>query len=310
MRSTMLLLALAACGGRASPTPATPPEPAPPATPRSCLLSGAAPCVSPHPVSVLDGVVAWSDELGAYAASHGGDHPHGVTECRWVAELDDVLLCASADTTMMNPLLTRAALFIEVDAGVVDRDDPLYLQFVRIIGGFDLLKDHPDPARPDLLRYYSALYEACARDQTMCDAPAERAMRGMLAQAWEGRDQFVVITFAHRGEFPDDVVISHEILHAQFFTVPAYREVVEAYWAGLDEQVRAQLRETLGQLGYNPKDEELIMNELQAYILMNGAELGRLGDQVELHREPLENALRARGVAPLQTELRPRQPGW
>jgi hypothetical protein len=296
----ILLLVAAGCDRSKNPPPVTPapPEPAPAG---SCLLDGASPCVSAEPISVLDGVLAWSDEIGGKP---------GATECRWVKELDDVLLCASQDTTTMNPLLTRAAMFIEAGTGVVTHDDPRYLAFLARIGGFDLRKDHPDPARPDMLAYHAAVDQACALEQAMCPQEPELAMRRMLDAVWEGRDRFVVITFARHGEFPDDVVVSHEILHAQFFTQPAYREVVEAHWAGLDEPTRAALRDKLAGQGYNPADEELMMNELQAYVLMNGGELAGLASEIPAHRPPLQNALRARGVEPLQTELRPPRPAW
>src|SRR5258706_15023951 len=116
----VVVVILAACSGSApvnheQDRSAPPPAPAKPAdpTPRSCLLDGVSPCVSRAPISVTRGALAWSDSLRAYGGENGTRFPLGVTECRWVAELSEVLLCGSYDTATLNAGLTRAAMFIE-----------------------------------------------------------------------------------------------------------------------------------------------------------------------------------------------------
>lgn len=271
---------------------------------RSCLLDGVSPCVSEAPVHLDRELVAWSDWIGEYAAARGGEHALGVTECRWVAGLDEVLLCGSYDRRAMNPPLTRASIFVEVRAHtVIDRSDALYARYAMSIGGFDLLKDHPDPARPDLLHYYAALDRACAAKSDLCPDEPERAMRALLERTWAGKPRFVLLTFAHVGSIPDDEVVSHEVLHAQYFTTPAYREAIEAYWRGLPELQREQVRRSLAGV-YNPKDDELIQNEFQAYVLMSGAGRARLRAFIQAHREPMLEQLAARGVAPLEVQRR------
>jgi len=271
---------------------------------RSCLLDDAAPCLSAAPVHLDRELIAWSDWIAAYAAQHAHEHALGVTECRWVAELEQVLLCGSSDRAAMNPPLARAAIFIEVRANtVIDRRDRFYARYATAVGGFDLRKDHPDPARPDLLGYYAAVDRECAAHAALCADEPERAMRGLLERAWAGKPSFVLVTFAHDGPVPDDEVVSHEILHAQYFTTPAYREVIDAYWRGLAEAQRAEVRASLAG-AYNTDDDELMANELQAYILMSGGESARLGGLVAAHRAPLLDRLAARGVRPLAVERR------
>ena len=283
-----------------------PEPPAPADAPASCLLGGAgSPCLSPAPVRLDRELLAWSDWIGDYTATHGHEHALGVTECRWVAELEQVLLCGSYDRSTMNPPLTRAAIFIEVRAHtVVGRDDAFYARYAAQVGGFDLLKDHPDPARPDLLHFYAALDRACAANAALCADEPERAMRTLLERAWAGKPKFVLVTFAHVGSIPDDEVVSHEILHAQYFTVPAYRAAIDAYWRGLSEAQRAAIRRSLAG-AYNVQDEELMQNEFQAYVLMSGGERAHLRRFVAEHRAPMLQALAARGVRPLAVERRP-----
>jgi hypothetical protein len=313
-----LLAALAAlrCGGGSGPAPASPaaapagaPSEAPAAAPaapapwRSCLLDGTSPCVSAASVHLDRELIAWSDWIGDYGAAHGDAHPLGVTECRWVAELDSVLLCGSYDRRAMNPPLARAAIFIEVRPQVIDRADRFYARYAAQVGGFDLRKDHPDPAQPDLLRYYAELDRACAADAALCADAPERAMRALLERAWAGKPGFVLVTFAHEGSIADDEVVSHEILHAQYFTTPAYRDAIDAYWRGLTDVQRGVIRATLAGL-YNPGDDELMRNEFQAYVLMSGAERARLARFVDAHRAPMIALLAARGAAPIIVERR------
>jgi hypothetical protein len=288
---------LAAAPGVATPAPAPGPW-------RSCLLDGASPCLSAAPVRLDRELLAWSDWIGAYTAAHGDEHALGVTECRWVAELEQVLLCGSYDRRAMNPPLTRAAIFVELRAHtVIGKDDPLYARQAAQIGGFDLLKDHPDPARPDLLHFYAALDRSCAANAALCPDEGERAMRALLERAWAGKPRFVLVTFSHAGGIPDDEVVSHEILHAQYFTTPAYRQAIDAYWRGLSEAQRAAIRARFAG-SYDTSDEELMANELQAYVLMSGAERSNLRDFLAEHRAPLLALLASRGVPPLAVQRR------
>jgi len=300
----VLIVALIGCRNDATrdqaavtmPRPPLPPPvvDAPPAW-RSCLLDGKTPCVSGAPLKVGSELLAWSNWIGER------DH---VTECRWVAEIANVLLCASTDLETMNPPLLRPAIFIENrPRAIVSHNDPLYADLLTKIGGFDLLKRHPAGTHPDLMGYYAAIDRACAADKTVCEDAAERAMRELLERAWAGRDNFVVITFAARGSISDDEVVSHEMLHAQYFTDPGFRETIATYWNNLPKKTRDGIRRELGVV-YSASDEELMQNELQAYALMSGAETSRFSSLV-VHREPLQKALADRGIIPIAVQRRP-----
>ena len=275
----------------------------PPAPWRSCLLAGTSPCVSTTPIKVGTELIVWSDWIGEFAGQHVTEHPSGVTECRWIAELDQVLLCGSSGSEAMNAPLTRASIFVENNPRVVvGRDDPMFRHLINKIGGHDLLKRHPEHTNPDLLEYFEALDKACTTKPALCADPAEQAMRDLLVAAWADRPSFVLLAFANRGSVADDEAVSHEILHAQYFTNPTFREVVEQYWKGLPAKDRAKVRAELGTV-YSAKDEELMQNELQAYALMSGAARTRFAQLVE-HREPLVKLLAARGITPIVVERR------
>jgi hypothetical protein len=297
--------------------PATQPAPPPPqpvaAVWTSCLLAGTSPCISTAPVNVQRGVLAWSDWIARHGATHAQTYPLGMTECRWVEGLPDVLLCGSYDTAAMNPLLLRASLFVEglqqFPPGTVARGtEPAYRWALRRVGGFDLMKRHFDPTRRDLVGFFTALDAACTRERALCATPSEQAMRELLERAWSGRAQFVVVTFAYHGPILDSFVVSHELLHAQYFTSAPFREVVDAYWTQLPAAERDAVTAELGQR-YDKSDDLLIRNEFQAYVLMAGAENASLAEVAARHREPLRTLLRERGVTPIVTELRPTAAG-
>jgi hypothetical protein len=291
-RASLILIAAWGCSD--PPAVATPaPARTVAAVPwRSCLLDGTSPCVSGAPIKVASELIAWSNWLG--------EHP-GV-ECRWVAELEHVLLCGSADVGTINTALARASIFVEMRPRiVVEHTDPLYVTSLGQIAGHDLMKRHPD-GRPDLLQYYAAVDDACAVKRSVCPSASEQAMRELLEKTWAEHRDLVVLTFAHRGPIADDVTVSHEILHAQYFTNPAFREVITDYWWMLPEADRSSARRVLGTT-YSVKDHELMQNELQAYALMSGGERTRFRALL-VHREPLLGRLRERGIQPIAVQRR------
>jgi hypothetical protein len=274
---------------------------------RSCLLDGKSPCLSAAPISVRHGVLAWSDWLTSFGDAREINGRAGdSTECRWVAELPNVLLCASYEALAMNAMFERAGIFIEglqVKAGtVVKRDSDVFRSNAYSIGGYDLLKRHAGN-HLDLVTYFAALDRACAQDHELCNDPAEQAMRELLERAWADKQAFVVVTFACHGSVRDDKVISHELLHGQYFTDPAFRAAIDDYWARLPEADRAEVRDMLGSV-YDGGDDELMRNELQAYALMTGAQTTVFKMIVPRHRQPLLDLLHTRRIEPIQTELR------
>ncbi|MGL6110391.1 MAG: hypothetical protein ACRC2B_09865 [Rubrivivax sp.] len=64
-------------------------------------------------------------------------------------------------------------------------------------------------------------------------------------------------------------VLLHELSHGEFFTRAAYRAHCSDFWRRqMSERERKLFRQYLERLDYNPRDEELMINETQA-LLMN-----------------------------------------
>ena len=83
-------------------------------------------------------------------------------------------------------------------------------------------------------------------------------------------------------------ILRHELSHAEFFSNPAYAAYSRQFWLTvLDDAGRAAFRRYLTQQNYDPALEDLMVNEMQAYLmhthdtrLFNAASLGVSRDRL------------------------------
>jgi len=59
----------------------------------------------------------------------------------------------------------------------------------------------------------------------------------------------------------------HEASHGLYFTSGEYRDFIRSVWEGLQEEDRAMWVFFFGWYGYDPRDEDLMINESQAYLV-------------------------------------------
>jgi hypothetical protein len=65
-----------------------------------------------------------------------------------------------------------------------------------------------------------------------------------------------------------DVILTHELSHGEFFSNPAYAAYVYHFWdTALTPAQRAGIRRFLGSEEYDTTDRELMVNEMQAYLM-------------------------------------------
>lgn len=88
-------------------------------------------------------------------------------------------------------------------------------------------------------------------------------------------------------------VLRHELSHGRFFTDARYHDHCWAFWRDrLSETEREVWRRYLAQLGYDPGNEELMVNETQALLMhtpdlreFDPAAMGQGGREIEGQRE-------------------------
>lgn len=87
---------------------------------------------------------------------------------------------------------------------------------------------------------------------------------------------------------------SHEVLHAVFYSQPHYREVIENFWSQLSEKEKQSIREQF--VDYDSQNEELMMNEFQAYLLQRYPQEGLLKKSFKKYRPALLQELKDKGL--------------
>ena len=168
--------------------------------------------------------------------------------------------------------LNRAAVFFETAGAVRDRvpDDAAVAQAVAATRQpFDRFYYGHDYRSADLHRLWR-LEDA----QSLALPPAEQALRRALGLAEASPGGFgAVISLPPPGDGLQDAagraaILRHELSHGLYFTDPAYARAVQAFWnRALSPQQRAGFRRFLAAGFYDPTNEDLMMNEMQAYLV-------------------------------------------
>jgi len=222
------------------------------------------------------------------------------TTCAKVKEVKGAILCNSYQRKVMNQMFARASIFTEGVFGrekgsLLATDDRLLSTRARKIRGHDLKKE-------DLEKFLIAVIKKCKENSNYCLNSAEKQIFKLLTPFINSNDPFVVITFASDGTASYDVIVGHEILHAQYFLEENYRESVNTFWKAMTNKEKKRIRKTLSDV-YNKEDEFLMINEFQAYILQSTAYRGKLRKYVTKYRERFMQALQWKNIEPLQIIL-------
>ena len=181
----------------------------------------------------------------------------GYRECASVQEIPGVYLCLNYTTLGMARGLARASIFIEglgkqVSAlpfpkgTLLPLDSPALENYSNAIQGMDLKGQ-------DLQKFYDVLLRKCADtgDVNWCPNKYEQEMFEQFVLPHFQRDQhFVVITHALVSKTPYQNIVSHEIMHAQYFLQPPFRKVAGDFWSnemseGERQEVRSHRRQGL-----------------------------------------------------------------
>ncbi len=105
--------------------------------------------------------------------------------------------------------------------------------------------------------------------------PEEQELRRLRMRAQLEPDGFGAVITLVRASAENGVtpvargsILDHELSHGEYFTSPAYAAFVETVWQSvLSPAERAAFRTYLAAEGYDPALEDLIRNEMQAYLM-------------------------------------------
>jgi hypothetical protein len=173
-------------------------------------------------------------------------------------------------------MLNRVAALIEKAGQPRDRvlDDAALAAAIKASG------DTPDTY------YYGHDYSAAElrRFFALADAehlpldPEEERLRALLRElGWFAPDAMGGLISVPRVPEPQvegldaaarAAILHHELAHGFYFSDPGYVAYVARFWAtALTEAERAAIRHFLGSQGYDTADDDLMRNEMQAYLM-------------------------------------------
>ena len=259
--------------------------------------------ITGNSIQVEKEITSWNEEFERLVQDKNSNNiffDDGITECREVKELRGVHLCLSLNQIDMNLALARASSFIEGVAGskgeVIPHDKPKLLTYLELVGGHDLKGN-------DLMSFYEAALSACEKstnDNKICLNTQEKDLfENFLIPKIARNPNFVVITYALNSRMDYLTVVTHEILHAQYFVDKIFRKITDDFW---EREVTRADKEDFRYLlshSYDSSDDYLMKNEFQAYILQFGSEQGRFKILVNKYQESLLQKLKIKGKKPI-----------
>lgn len=262
------------------------------------------------PLKVESEISAWNESLlkRAWAMRDGFNYTYpdeGYTECRRLIEVEDTFLCLSHQDVEMNSSFLRCSFFVEglynsaSKDKVIRQDDPTYKISYTNVAGHNL-------QRRDLLEFNRKIQEDCVssnKDKMVCYNRNEKEMfENFIVPYAIQIPKFVVISAAQISTMKWQYVVSHEIMHAQYFNHAKYKDTVDAVWEKqMTEEEKEEIRNALSGV-YDKSNEFLMKNEFQAYILQTGAENARLSTYVAKYRPLFLKRFKEAGVIPIQME--------
>jgi hypothetical protein len=225
----------------------------------------------------------------------------GYTEVREVEGQPGIYLSLSYMQWDMNRIFNRATIHSEVEiGGKIHQIVPLtlrrYQQMNKTVGGHDLNSETLVAVFDDL--------KARENDRKFGFNLHEREFyEHVLTPIRAKHKKFVIVSFSLQNMWPYQMVVSHEIIHGQYFTNPTFREIVHEFWRNeVKPEHREEVKRILGELNYDHKNEDLMKNEFAAYVLQSATEYSRLECMIPLYRLGLMDKLETAGIHPVQVK--------
>jgi hypothetical protein len=257
------------------------------------------------PIKVETGIPGWNAQFTKFVSQKKKNKNYsstGLTECRAVQEIPGAHVCLSYDQKDMNLALGRASSYIEGTGGntkgvLINQDDKVFHSFLYDIGGHDL-------KGASLLNFYEVVQKACSEsneDENVCFSKNESELfSNFIIPAIKENPNFVLITYSLISSMDYENILSHEIMHAQYFLDSNFRDVVDHFWdSKVSEMDKIAIRNIFSK-NYDPNDEFLMKNEFQAYLLQADAEKAWLKKYLLKYRGALISALLKNSSRPVQ----------
>jgi hypothetical protein len=229
--------------------------------PQVALPSPAPPALAPFPIETAD-----EAEIRAHV-------PTGLTVFRFAAN-PSIIVLDFASLRQQGLMLNRVAALIEKGAMPHDRvlnDTELD---AAISAGGDTVETFyygHDYSAAALARFFSL----ATQDEIQLNSEEEKLRQLLTQLGWLAPDVHGGLISVPKAGANAEVTIAarsailrHELSHGEYFSNPTYAAYVHQFWLHeLTQGERDGVRKFLASEEYDPKIEELVENEMQAYLM-------------------------------------------
>lgn len=223
------------------------------------------PTPASHPTPAMAVPLATEAEIAAHTAPH-------TTVFRFAAN-PRILVIDYASLREQGLMLNRIAAFVEKAGLPHDRVLDTTALNTAITQSGETIESYyygHDYGSHDLTQFFAL----ADRDSIRLDEDEER-LRVLLHQValFDSTQPGAVISLPQTSPdgidaFTRRIILRHELGHGEFFSNPVYADFVRRFWSeALSVEQRAAFRHFLGGLNYDTANEELMLNEMQAFLM-------------------------------------------
>ena len=191
-----------------------------------------------------------------------------------VPDLNNASLQMFADQESMQRSLNRIAVFVESSRkGEVLSDEELRNHYAN--GNNKPYIGHDYQAR-DLASFFNTANkngiklneaEEKLRSELLSQGIITQNSSTKLDEAPVGNRTYIATSY-EQGDRKTAITLNHELIHARFFTDEKFAHKCRQYFNALPPNLQSQVKETLSRLGYNKNDQDLMINEFTAHMLV------------------------------------------
>lgn len=206
--------------------------------------------------------------------------------CAEVLEVPGAFLCFPTYQNQMNQIFTRIGIFWGTLNGfspgtILNLDDPYLKDLNKVIDGHNL---------PGIIieNFFTSLKQMIPSPQTESFSEIEfqtNFVKLQKIQSLQGKYYLIATSVFPSKDYL--TTIRHEIHHARYYLQPELRSALEEYWklqVSLEDKV--EVKKIFSAI-YNVQNEQVVIDEFQAYILESEENSGILSKFAKSYRVKL-----------------------
>jgi hypothetical protein len=213
------------------------------------------------------------------------------THCREIVEIPNGYQCFAKSSEEMKKTFARISYHHDSPGYKIVAHDASELAdtFYRSVSAYAFSGD----AIKDFYKDEELACQSSGHDSSICLNKEEADLKVMVENI---KAPDFAMTMMPASPIFISIRGTHELFHMQYFLTPGYKSTVVDFWAKVPEKDKSDIRKVLGYAGYDPANEDLMINEFQAFLLQYPGKSGHMVPYVPPYRDALLSALKNNGV--------------